>query len=511
MSPNLDHSYFRLSRLETSARERLRRVVRLMVALTALLLLTLISLGLLVEHQLPPQRFVAVVCLMPTVALSYALMRRERLRAAAATLAWGAFLSVAAQAVTTGGLNNPGLFAFPLLILLAGALLGPAQALALAVGEALALGFITLTRSLGLQPAVPALPAPTQGLILTFLVAMSYLALRYFLRSHQEDMEEIAGLNEALEGKVQALHTQGLELQRRDAELRRLNLELEARVAERTQELSSALARLQAAQQELVEAEKLTAMGSLVAGVAHELNTPIGNALASATTLGATANEMAQCVAAGPVRRSELLQLTRRMQDASELTERSIHRAAHLVHSFKQVAVDQASERRRCFELAEMLEEVLEMLRPNFRHRQIEFQREVVGEIQMDSYPGALSQVVMNLALNAALHAFEGRPTGCVTLRASTLPQGLIKLVCEDDGLGMDVATQRRVFEPFFTTRLGKGGSGLGLSIARNLSMQVLGGRLELESSPGQGSRFILTMPAVLGEGVLPPPLEGGR
>ncbi len=498
MNQDPDHAYFRLSRQQDAARLRLRRVVRLLVRLVAALVLLLLGLSLVIEHGLPPQRFVAVACLVPTVALGAWLLRRDRLRAAAACLAWGAFFSVTAQALTTGGLNNPGLFAFPALILLAGSLLGPGHALALALGEVLALLLIAGAQALAWRPAAPPLPLPSQTLVLVFLVLLTFTALRYFLRSHREDLNEIHSLNLELEAKVQALRDQGHQLQGRDAELRALNQALEARVAERTQELSAALARLQAAQQELVEAEKLASLGSLVAGVAHELNTPIGNALASASTLAAAAQELGQTVGGGPVRRSELLRLAQLLQEAAELTERSLHRAAHLVQSFKQVAVDQTSERRRRFELAEMLEEVLDMLRPNFRHHAIEFHLEVAEPIEMDSYPGALSQVVMNLAMNAALHAFEGRDAGRVSLRARALPQGQVELICEDDGLGMDAATQRRVFEPFFTTRLGKGGSGLGLPIARNLCMQVLGGRLELESRPGAGSRFILSMPAVL-------------
>ena len=499
MNPLQDHAYFRLAPLQDAARDRLRRVLRIMTGLTSALLLILLALSLFVEHRLPPQRFVAVICLVPTLALGVLLLRLDRLRAATACLAWGAMLSVTAQALTTGGLNNPGLFAFPMLTLLAGSLLGPNHALALTLGELAALGLITAARSLNLQPDIPPLPVSTQGLVLAFLVLMTYVALRSFFRSHREDLEVIGALNLELETKVQALNHQGLELQRRDADLSALNLALEQRVAERTQELQTALQGLQAAQQDLVEAEKLSAMGGLVAGVAHELNTPIGNALASTSTLSATAQELSQRVAAPTVRRSELQALAARLKESAELTERSIHRAAHMVQSFKQVAVDQASERRRSFELGEMLEEVLDMLRPNFRHRQIQFTLQTHAEVLMDSYPGALSQVVMNLGLNAALHAFEGRAGGKVTLRTRALPGAQVELVCEDDGIGMDAAMQRRVFEPFFTTKLGQGGSGLGLSIARNLCLQALGGRLELESSPGQGSRFILTLPTVQG------------
>lgn len=500
MSAVSDSSFYRLASVEDAARTRLRRVVRLMLALTASLLLILLTLTLLMERSLLPARFVAVACLVPTLAIGYWLLHKEQLRAATAWLAWGALAAVSAQAFATGGLNNPALFAFPMLVLLAGSLLGPRQALGLMLGELLALALITWARTQGLHPVTPPLPIATQGLVLGFLVVMTFAALRHFLHSHREDLVEIGKLNGELERKLQDLNAQGRALQHSEDELRALNQVLERRVQERTQALSEALATLQAAQQDLVQAEKLTAMGSLVAGVAHELNTPIGNALASASTLGATVDELKECVSARAVRRSELLALAERLQAAAQLTERSVHRAAQLVQSFKQVAVDQASERRRKFELGEMLDEVLEVLRPNFRHRQIEFHLEAPGRILMDSFPGALSQVVLNLTMNAALHAFEGRPGGTVTLRVRDLPDGWVELVCQDDGVGMSAAVLRRVFEPFFTTRLGKGGSGLGLSIARNLCLQVLGGRLEVEAAPEQGSRFTLTLPVVASE-----------
>lgn len=491
-------SYFRLSALEQLAKTRFRLVVSLTLGLTATLMLLLLATSLLIEHSLPPRRFVALAGMLLTLSAAFWALRRDRLVGATLILAWGTLGSVTIQALVAGDLSNPGLFAFPMLILLAGSLLGPRHAAWLMAGELAAVALIVLASALGGIPDVAPPPVAVRGVVVMTLVACTYLALRYFLRAHHDDLEEIAALNQALQEKVDALREQGLVLQSSEAEVRALNLVLEQRVEERTQALSRALEDLQLAQQELVDAEKLAAMGTLVAGVAHELNTPIGNALASASTLGASAQDLTRCLTAGPVRRSQVLQLASRMEQAAELTERSIHRAAHLVHSFKQVAVDQASEMRRVFELGRMLADVLDMVRPSFRHKAIEFELSVEGEIQMDSFPGALSQVVMNLTMNSALHAFEGRESGLVKLTARAMPDEWVEVVCGDNGVGMEPEVLRRVFEPFFTTRMGSGGTGLGLSIARNLSAKVLGGRLEVESEPGVGTRFVLRMPLVL-------------
>ncbi|MDT8990353.1 HAMP domain-containing sensor histidine kinase [Curvibacter sp. APW13] len=283
-------------------------------------------------------------------------------------------------------------------------------------------------------------------------------------------------------------------------ELHRLNTELEQRVQARTAELSQTLDMLKRSQDELVHAEKLASLGSLVAGVAHELNTPIGNALVSTSALADLSREFAQQYARGDLRRSALEAYVQQCSEGAELAQRSLRRASELVHSFKQVAVDQSSERRRSFDLSGMLHEVVDTLRPNAKGKPWQIRLDVAPGIAMESYPGPLGQVVINLVMNALLHAFEGRERGEVVLQGSVARPGWVTLSCSDDGQGIAPEHLPRIFDPFFTTKLGQGGSGLGLAIVHRLVTQVLQGDISVESTLGHGTRFVLSLPLLVSE-----------
>lgn len=261
-----------------------------------------------------------------------------------------------------------------------------------------------------------------------------------------------------------------------------------------TDELVGTLDHLRRAHGELVQAEKLAALGSLVAGVSHELNTPISNAVLLCSSLLEHLHGLDELVSGPALKRSALLRWHGGALEMGQLLERAVDRAAALVASFKQVAIDQTSERRRVFDLHDCVEDVLAALRPAYKTAPWVFVNEVPRGIECDAFPGPLGQIVTNLVQNACLHAFEGRSRGQVTLNASCI-DSRVCISCSDDGVGMDTVTQSHVFEPFFTTKLGKGGSGLGLSISHRIATTVLAGELRLISSPGAGARFILTMP----------------
>lgn len=290
------------------------------------------------------------------------------------------------------------------------------------------------------------------------------------------------------------------ERKRIDREMRRLNADLEHRVQERTAELSRTLDMLKRSQDELVHAEKLASLGSLVAGVAHELNTPIGNALVSASTLVDMTAEFESNYARGELRRSALETYLGQCKEGALLTQRSLYRANDLVHSFKQVAVDQSSERRRAFDLDAMLQEVVDTVRPNTKGRPWTIVLDIAPGIAMESYPGPLGQVVINLLMNALIHAFDAEQEGEVVLHAAAAHEGRVTLVCTDNGSGIAPEHLPRIFDPFFTTKLGQGGSGLGLSIVHRLVTQVLQGEIEVESEPRKGTRFSITVPLVVAE-----------
>ncbi len=291
--------------------------------------------------------------------------------------------------------------------------------------------------------------------------------------------------------------------ERRNAqnEVLALNSRLEERVAKRTGELQSAnlelsqtLETLRLAKDQLVQSEKLAALGALVAGVAHELNTPIGNGLTMASTLEHKVQVFEKVTADG-VRRSDLKAFVDDTRLAAEVMRRNLERAGALVVTFKQVAVDQTSSHRRRFQLSAVVGEILVTLAPALRKSDCTVQTQINDELWLDSYPGPLGQVLTNLINNAMLHAFETGKPGRIDISASAPDTSHVSVQLRDNGRGIHPDDQRRVFEPFFTTKLGQGGSGLGLHIVHNIVTSILGGHIALHSAPGEGTTFTLTLP----------------
>jgi signal transduction histidine kinase len=258
---------------------------------------------------------------------------------------------------------------------------------------------------------------------------------------------------------------------------------------------------LQLAQTQLVEREKLASLGALVAGVAHELNTPIGNSLLVASTLQEGSRRFAEQTRSGGLRRSELERFCATAEESSSLLVRSLGRAAQLVASFKQLAVDQTSDRRRSFDLAKVCEEVALTLDNRLRREEHRLECDIPPGLIFDSFPGPLEQVISNLVLNAVLHGFEGRSGGRMRLQAEPVGGDWVRLVFSDDGRGIPDEQLPRIFDPFFTTKMGQGGSGLGLHICYTIVSSLLGGQISVSSVAGQGTRFELMLPRVAPHG----------
>ncbi len=278
-----------------------------------------------------------------------------------------------------------------------------------------------------------------------------------------------------------------------------LNVELEQRVTTRTLELSEALQTLQETQSELIQSEKLASLGSMVAGIAHELNTPVGNALMVSSALADQQRQFEADVEGG-LSRSILNHFLSTLHESAEILDRNLRRTADLINSFKQVAVDQTSEQRRKFYLHEVAREVLVTMSPTLRKSSHHMNNEVPEGILLDSFPGPLEQVLMNLTNNSLRHAFEGRTDGQIFLRASVLPENWVQIRFVDDGIGISQQHLTKIFDPFFTTKLGQGGSGLGLSITYNIVTAMLGGRIEVNSEVGKGTEFIIEIPLTASE-----------
>ncbi len=302
-----------------------------------------------------------------------------------------------------------------------------------------------------------------------------------------------------------ATHLAGIAIERtrRERELALHRNHLEELVAARTnelsktnQELAKALDELGLMQGELVRRDKLAALGALVAGMAHELNTPIGNSLVTATTMADHTGKLAESVSSG-LKRSTLDTYLHEATQAGDILVRNLQRAADLLLSFKEVAVDQASSTRQQFALSALLDDMLPALTVTTRTNGIHLHCHCVGTLPMDSYPGSLSQALQNLVNNCMLHGFAGRPGGNITMTAMALADGTISLAVADDGVGIDAANLGRVYDPFFTTKMGSGATGLGLHVVHNIVTGILGGKINLSSKLGYGTTFTLLLPAV--------------
>lgn len=288
-----------------------------------------------------------------------------------------------------------------------------------------------------------------------------------------------------------------------------LTRELEARVQARTGELQDerrslqerniqltrALDDLRRAQSELTESEKMASLGRLVAGVAHEVNTPLGVGLTAISFLRVQLNEVKLGLSKHfPAERVEALIAP--LENAGAMTESNLLRAAELVRSFKQVAVDQSTRSIRTFGVRDYLQEIMRSLHPALKRAQHQFVLDCDGALQATSRSDAIYQIVVNLVMNSILHAYAPGVTG--VLRISVVPVGdLLRLRYEDDGQGMAPAVAERVFEPFFTTRRESGGTGLGMHIVYNLVTQALAGRISLTTAPGKGVCFDVLFPRV--------------
>lgn len=302
----------------------------------------------------------------------------------------------------------------------------------------------------------------------------------------------------------------GAELARREARLKSDALALqeardllEDRVQERTAELHASNAELVLAlddlsktQTSLLRAERLASLGRMVAGVAHEMGTPIGNARLAATTLAAEAEQMEAAVQNG-LRRSQLQKFLHRVSSGSQILQGNLERASDLLQNFKQVAVDGSSAQRRVFVLGTLVHDILMTLQPTLKRLPLRVEVAVPESLEMDSYPGALGQVLSNLIQNAVVHGFEGRSEGLLQIQAECPDADHVQLRIRDDGCGIAAEIQPRVFDPFFTTRMGRGGTGLGLNISHNLVSNVLCGEIHLHSEAGAGCCFELLLPRV--------------
>lgn len=277
--------------------------------------------------------------------------------------------------------------------------------------------------------------------------------------------------------------------------------ELENKINKRTQalkesnqELLSTLEKLHQFQSQLVESEKMASLGDMVAGVAHEVNTPIGLGVTASTLLADRLDEIKNAFDNKTLKSSQLKKF---LYDSSEniaIIYRNLNRAADLILSFKKVAVDQSSEDIRTFEVKELLREVLLTLRPQLNSLPYIIDIDCPDDLTVTSKPGPINQILINLIMNSVIHGFEGREQGRITITVMPLSKQL-NILFKDDGVGVNEAIKHKVFEPFTTTKRGEGGSGLGMHLVYNLVTQALGGSIVLSSELGKGVSIEINFP----------------
>ncbi|MDR3158911.1 MAG: hypothetical protein LBU11_07875 [Zoogloeaceae bacterium] len=288
-------------------------------------------------------------------------------------------------------------------------------------------------------------------------------------------------------GDSYSLFTHNLTLQRHVEEQTR-------ELQESNQQLHKALSDLQSATDQMIQSEKLAALGSLVAGIAHEVNTPLGIGVTAASHLEESAAALAKSFAEGAMKKSDLANFLATCQETARIILSNLTRAANLIQSFKKIAVDQSSEDWQVITLGAYLKDIIASLTPKLKKTRIQVDIRCPEALSFNTMPGALSQIVTNFVSNSIAHAFEKDAEGVIAITVKPKKQGVI-LIYEDNGKGIAREHLPKIFEPFFTTRRGQGGSGLGLHLVYNIVTRSLGGNITVSSAPGEGTAFTIHLP----------------
>jgi signal transduction histidine kinase len=317
----------------------------------------------------------------------------------------------------------------------------------------------------------------------------------YSLRADVKSDDALGVLSQDFNGMIEGIES-------RNQEIVKARRELEVRVREvdiSNRELSNALQRLKSTQQKLINNEKMASLGALVAGVAHEINTPVGVGVTASSTLLESTRSVSEKYKKGELTNSALLQYIEQATSAANIIMSNLDRAANLIQSFKQVAVDQSNSEVRLINLKEYLDQVLLSLNPQLRATKLKCEFYCPSALGVRSYPGALSQIITNLVMNAIVHAYEKDSEGILRLQVFEGESDDVCIQFSDDGKGISAENISRVWDPFFTTNRSGGGSGLGLHIVYNLVTQQLCGNIEIESDEGMGTTISLFLPRDVG------------
>jgi signal transduction histidine kinase len=264
---------------------------------------------------------------------------------------------------------------------------------------------------------------------------------------------------------------------------------------ESNSQLKKALSDLQSATDQMIQSEKLAALGSLVAGIAHEVNTPLGISVTAASHLEELTKALTTGFAEGTMKKSDLTKFIGSSQETVQIILANLSRAANLVQSFKKIAVDQSSETWQTVELESYLQDIVVSLTPKLKKTKIKVSIQCPKTLRINTMPGALSQILTNLVTNSLAHAFDQGQEGEIIITVKTNGHEGIDLTYADNGKGIAPGNIDKIFEPFFTTARGQGGSGLGLHLVYNIVTRSLGGKITVNSVLGEGTQFTVTLP----------------
>lgn len=326
----------------------------------------------------------------------------------------------------------------------------------------------------------------------------------YRIRAPIAPIKEYNMLSRAFNTMLDRIEQQISKLQQAEQENRQLTLSLEQKIAQRTdalktsnQDLLNTLATLHQYQHQIVETEKMASLGQMVAGVAHEVNTPIGLGVTASTLMQDKLTDIQKAFDEKKLTSSQLAKFLAESKENLGIIYRNMERAASLISSFKRVAVDQSNDNRRKFNMQQLINEVLLSMRPNLKKTQHQVVVNCPPNLELDSKPGAINQILINLIMNSLIHAFEHIDQGTITISVA-VERNNCRLSYSDNGAGVPETIKKRIFDPFVTTKRGEGGSGLGLHLVYNLVTQALNGKIQLESTLGQGIDIQIDFPVIV-------------
>jgi signal transduction histidine kinase len=323
--------------------------------------------------------------------------------------------------------------------------------------------------------------------------ASNMLNINHEKSSILNEISETRPANDEIGSLISGFNNMLLEINQRDNKVNSLNIQLRQRALE----LNESLENLKITQKQMLESEKMASLGSLVAGVAHEINTPVGVGVLAASALEHDTKKLIQLFQANKITRSEFANYLNKTEEFSNTILFNLKRAANLISSFKKVSVDQFRVEWSKINVREYLVNILVSLRPKYHHLMEEINIDCPDNLIITTYPGSFAQIISNLLINSIEHAFNNKKfigKASINIKIWETNKNTILIKYQDNGCGMNSIRRKKIFEPFYTTRRFEGGTGLGLSIAYNLITQQLGGQISCKSTIGKGTSFLITI-----------------